>query len=356
VISSLSKLDFSFTAKKRTIWKTLDLNVRRHLELCARLLACAQRQFLVDKEWSLLDDPSAFLLRMARDEDGVAKSAPRDGDSLPSSHLADSPWIQTVVQPLVKNLPSETNTAFENQTDNLTQDSGAGGNSHQRNPLLDLYQISEGRAVLESKNLRPLLLLTSACAEAFPSGSCWASSARNNWSQILPDDALAADVMYVSYCAPVDMALVVQLVSAVLEASGGSTGDPETQVIALLCLIRLTEATAVCVYLNSEKEVSDIASAWRRVWAILFRPDLRYSASTGSCAEGSCGNLVIVLLTEMVQRACTDPELTFSRSVSLKQSSFLYHKQGQIWMLPAFGKSFEIKTTCVLELTSAFLE
>jgi hypothetical protein len=110
VLPSLSATQLTTKVKNRVSWSTMDATLRRQLELCARLLACSQRQFLVDEEWKLLDDPTDFLTRIVREfaqGDKEVKRLPSDTayPSCPSSILANSPWAVHVLAPILQNFP-----------------------------------------------------------------------------------------------------------------------------------------------------------------------------------------------------------------------------------------------------------
>ena len=379
VLLSLTKLDLSFTAKKRTTWKALDSNVRRHLEVCARLIACAQRQYLIERDWALLEDPNEYLTgkvkefawAQRKDDLMCARTSAKDRPNESSlSLLQQSPWVQHIIRPLLETVPmsdgstssdypmADVNDATNTQSTQVPPniDPGTAGNlpSH-HHPLLDLFPPPHGPDILNSKKLVPLLYVIAACAEAFPSGSCWTSSAQKYWYTILPEDKLVEDVVHVKTCSSEDLALLIHILSNLLEACGNSTGDPEIQALTLLCLIRLTEAHSVFSSLLEGKRQSIIAASWRRVWNVLFRTDLRYFAYTVNASEGSCGEFVMVLLTEMVHRCCTDPEIMFSGGESPRQSTFLNKAQMQLWTLPAFSKGTHLRVGYTLELLCVFL-
>ena len=370
-MSSLSKVELTLTIKKRVVWKGLDATVQRHLELCSRLLACYQRLFLVEEEWKLLGDPNDFLARavmeLSRDKDDLMQ-LPQEYryPVCPPDVLVNSPWIQLVLQPILESLPnSKTGSmavesaailALNQHSQNTDRDQISNNNQHIfKHSLLDCIKPSSNQNRVDSKVLAPLLLLVSATAEAFPSGRCWTSSSQKNWNSLEPDDNIKDDIMHINGCSPNDFALLIHTVTNVLEAVGGPTGDPEIQMLALLCLIRLTDAHGVVVTCLRAKKMSDVECEWREVWSTLFRSDLRYAAYTANATEGSCGELVLILLTEMVNRWCTDPMMIFSDSASLKQSAFLYRSQSQLWMLPAFSKGTRPRPKHLFELVCTFM-
>jgi len=371
VIASLSKVDLSITTKKRVRWDGLRPVVQRHLELCARLLACAQRCFLREEEWGLLDDPNDFFTRavkaISRENDEVIP-LPQDQQYpvCPPKLLQKSPWIRFMLQPLIETLPNlaldetimDTSSGFLEPNSQVSERGYTESNNGHSfaHPLLDNIQKSAQQANMDSKLLAPLLMVISATAEAFPSGKCWASSSHKFWKTVAPGDSTRDDAMHVHGCSPDDFALLVFAVAKLLDASGGPTGDPEIQILCLLCLIRLTDAHSVVVTCLRDRDLSNVETAWRLVWSAIFRRDLRYASYTANVISGSsCGELVLILLTEMVQQWCTDPSMLFSASASQQQSSFLYRNQHQIWLLPAFSKNKSHQSKQLFELIATFL-
>lgn len=374
VIPSLSKVELSLTIRKRVLWKGLDSTVQRHLELCCRLLACSQRMFLVGEEWELLSDPNDFFTRMTKElsranKDDLMQLPPnKQYPVCPPDVLAKSPWISLVFQPILDSLPNivSADVTFVESAMVLDQHSQCSPldptpvNNLQTfsHPMLDYMNASSSgnhQSTMDSKILTPLLLIISASAEAFPSGRCWTSSSQKYWKPLMPDENVRDDIMHVNGCAPEDFALLIHAVSKVLEAVGGPTGDPEIQILSLLCLIRLTDAHGVIVTCLGAKQLSDIELLWRQVWTTLFRSDLRYAACTANASEGSCGELVLILLTEMVHNWCTDPWMASSGSASEKQSTFLYRNQNQLWVLPTFSKGTLRRPKHTFELICVFL-
>lgn len=365
VMSSLSKIELSIASKKRSgmLWKPLDSNYRLHLELCARLMACAQRQFFVETEWNQIENHDNHLTKMVkesgRDKDEISELLHFDQQRKQLVDSSESPWMKNITTPILRVLPTRKSTTIN--SGNLLHINGhdvSKGSNQKTEMLLDRFESTDDIPYeTDSKLVRPLVMLISACAEAFPAGSCWTCSARNNWQSIQPEDTLAENILHFQTCSSVDLALVVQLLARLLEACGGSTGDHELQMLAVLCLTRLTEVhtTALKFLRDTPEDLSELAAAWKLVWITLFRPDLRYSAYTANSAEGSCGELVLILLTELVQRGCTDPETELSQ-FSSKQSTFIYQQQEQAWTLPVFKiKGSSIKTPASFELIYALL-
>jgi hypothetical protein len=144
-------------------------------------------------------------------------------------------------------------------------------------------------------------------------------------------------------CAPDDIALVVFLVTNILEAFGGPNGDHQTQAWALTCLICLTESSALVTFASEGKgeTLTILSFVWQRVWHTVFNSDLRYASYTRCAQSDSIGELVLVLLSEMVRRRCTESMIDSARGISLTQTSasaFLPTNQGQVWRLPRLSE------------------
>ena len=90
---------------------------------------------------------------------------------------------------------------------------------------------------LEAGKLRSLLLVISACAEAFPSGRCWGSTSHKHWYSLRQCHSEEGDDLHVNLSSLKDLAVVIRVVANILEATGGSTGDPELQILSLLMLL-----------------------------------------------------------------------------------------------------------------------
>ncbi|CAB9503037.1 protein kinase TEL1 [Seminavis robusta] len=381
VLSSLTAVQPTLTVKNRISWNTLDVTIQRHLELCARLLACAQRQFLVDQEWMLLEDPNAFFVRIvkefSRDDDEVKRLSSSDATypSCSPAIMAKSPWATQILAPLIQNFPLGSNKGTDatvpmdidgsnsqsltpSLSQSLSQGASLGSNSQSlQHPLLEAINVVGNNEQSEPamRSSRALLLIIAACAEAFPSGRCWTSTSHKHWFPLNPENLDVESTVHVNCSSPTDFAILVHVVSNVLEASGGSNGDQELQILALLCLIRLSAAHRGLASLFRRTEMSCVAPVWRKVWAILFASNMRYSAYTAHAAEGSCGELVVVLIAEIIQGFCTDPTEALLSSASMTRSTFLYRKQAQVWALPAFRKGNAHYTTQAFELLFVFL-
>jgi len=171
-------------------------------------------------------------------------------------------------------------------------------------------------------SIRPTAIATlqivCACAEAFPRGECWSSSARRNWSTVLDErhypGGTSARILERHGSSPSDAAAMVYLLGTTLESCGGSGGEESVQIWTLVALLKMAES---CAIICSREGLTDSASfgsssqlealrlAWQYVWNTLLRYDLRYSAYTSACYQNNAGELVIQLLTQIVRYQCT---------------------------------------------------
>ena len=302
-------------------------NHRAQLELIARLVACAQRLHLSRTEWKEMEDPTENLISFVEELTHAGPfQRPRLGKpeeaSISVEEVAKSHFFDQVLRRLYQVAPGN--------------DSGLPSKPL---PLLEHFAKDQSNTRGDSKVLIPLLQIVGACAETFPSGSCWATDSQR-WHKLPPVNIEAnEDVLQVSASSPDDLSVVVDIVASVLQLHGGHTGGRETQRWTLLCLMRLTEASAAQSYLsrNTSTEFASLRLAWRRVWSIIFRSDLRYAAYTKAATAGSNGDLVLLLVTGMVRHFCVDPDIRWSNSIPTRQASFLFRRQVDLWKLPIFS-------------------
>ena len=230
------------------------------------------------------------------------------------------------------------------------------------------------------------LQLLSACAESFPRGECWSST--NQWKcskeNMLQGQGNQNDKNAISYhniSTLEDIAIVVFSVGNLLEVHGGANGNQTIQFWSLVCLLKLTESSVmICRYWCRKKNrsaFSILASAWRSVWDTLFRSDLRYSSSTKSATPMSLGELVLLLLVEMIRNCCLDPNIVHTHLDNIQnsknenkfdhggsttqsdrnviQNSFLYSRQHQVWCLPIYKNPAVVRTSSPFELASTLI-
>jgi hypothetical protein len=334
-----------------------DVNTTK-LELIARVMACTQRLYLSDAAWSKSEDPTQELISIIEDSAHVddflrPQMGNPDEDSYAPALIAKSPFVDLILGHLYRLAPGSPTLE--------TVPSGASpdeiGQSSLSNPLLLYLAQNDDNVRTNSKDLVKLLQIVTACAEAFPSGSCWMTRTQR-WCELGPvDDELDEDILQVNAGTPDDLAVVVYVVANILELHGGHTGDHDTRRWTLLCLLRFTEASAIQSYLSRDapEEFASLRLAWRRVWTIVFRSDLRYAALTKTAVAGSNGELVLLLLTELARQFCMDPDLRWSNSIPSRQGSFLFHRQIDIWSLPVFTNDGLVGIPSPFELVVAVL-
>lgn len=328
------------------------------LELVARVMACAQRLYLSDAAWRKSEDTTQELISFIEDsahvDDFLRPQSGNPGeDSYAPVVVAKSPFVDLILGHLYRLAPGSP-----------TLDSVSSGASSDESelsslsyPLLVHLAQNDDNVPTNSEDLVKLLQIVSACAEAFPNGSCWMTRTQR-WCELGPvDDELDEDVLQVNAGTPDDLAVVVHVVANILELHGGHTSDHDTRRWTLLCLLRFTEASAIQSYLSRDApgEFASLRRAWRRVWAIVFRSDLRYAALTKTAVAGSNGELVLLLLTELARQFCMDPDLRWSNSIPSRQASFLFHCQLDIWSLPVFANDGLVEIPSPLELVVAVL-
>jgi hypothetical protein len=334
-----------------------DVNTAK-LELIARVMACAQRLYLSAAAWSKSEDPTQELISFIEDSAHVddflrPQTGNTDEDSYPSAVVAKSPFVDLILRRLYRLAPGSPNleSAPSGESQEESELSGLS------DPLLVHLAQNDDNVRTNSEDLVKLLQIVSACAEAFPSGSCWMTQTQR-WCELGPvDDDLDEDMIQINAGTPDDLAVVVHVVANILELHGGHTGDHDTRRWTLLCLLRFTEASAIQSYLSRDapREFASLRLAWRRVWTTILRSDLGYAALTKTAAAGSNGELVLLLLTELARQFCMDPELRWSNSFPSRQASFLFHRQIDIWSLPVFAKDGLVEIPSPLELVVAVL-
>jgi hypothetical protein len=350
------------------VWRQLDYRQRQHMELVARLMACAQRLYLSRVEWALLHDQNEEFTNMLGSYDGpgddwIEPKLPGK-EPCPVEEFAASPWVAYVI----RNLYAAAPPAVEDlQGDNsmimLSQESTNQTTSNTTIPSLNfpiLKYLSKGSTKYDSSPISALsfLPIVGACAEAFPAGECWTSSSQNNWHRLSPADPQREEVLHCHGCSPDDLSMIIYLLSNLLNIHGGPGGDIAIQGWIIVILTRLSETSAILLrnFSQSAAALASLGDAWRRVWTTLFRSDLRYQAYTDGAAPDSLGELVLVLLTEMIHWNCTDPIMSLVSSPSNRPHSFVHDHQSQVWALPAFADYRSIKTTSAFELISSMLQ
>eukprot|EP00978_Attheya_sp_CCMP212_P021525 scaffold62915_cov55-Attheya_sp.AAC.3 len=381
--------------KHGTDWSPLGKRQRRHLELCSRLLRCSQRMFLADAEEDTVGLSSTSLLGDDDDDDDEEHDDLGDNDYFPGNYsepltsafledLSNCPWVIGVARHLwyfapITLLQPSASIGDKASIDSADQKSSiSDGVSTQSTsdsilemiPLLKVMlkvQASENMPSESSSSVVPFLQIICSCAEAFPGGECWTTSTYKNWTKVpmVDQDKGKDEWCYQNSSSPSDLAFVIYVVSTVLEQYGGPGGDSTVQLWVLLSLLKLVESTAIMFAAeNFDPSMASILTfVWRKVWTTLFRSDLRYASYTSDTYPGSLGELVILLLTEIVDKKCTDPAANESGSSDEEydqhqqaSSSFLYQNQAHIWGLPIFLDAHSIKSSCAFEMTCKVLQ
>lgn len=332
--------------------------------LTARLLACAQRKYLLYNEWNEHNYELQTVLSAVQNQ--TEKSGIPAVDRADDLHpiccpktLLESPVVNHLfrhISPFVTNNTTARTIRTEDDTPLSQEDNEDRSNESERvvNSWKTVLAMSAGNEFPNEKTLIAVLQVLCAAVELHPLGACWASSAQNNWTLNSGiGECLSASETFISLfgCSSCDLAFVVDTVCSILETYGGFNASSEIQEWTLICLSKLSIATEL--HSISFPDVTDsLQIAWRKVWIILFSSDMCYAARTKVTLSGSIGDLVVRLLTQMVRFSCTDLS---HRSEAYRRDSFLVNNQGEIWNLPAFVRC-ERNNLSVLVLMYAFLE
>ena len=373
---------------KRISFNPLGKRERNYLELCARLLRCVQRYFLMNAEKEASGQLVETLVQDCRkrfddEKEGIGKSLLFDGLSsdrcnASTEALTKSPWINLIMKRLcnsynwtglkqssrgnrdVSNIAQDPSCVVPANTeivsDSLTK-SEFQSNNPMRLALRILLQkgLSNGHQSVEK--VITYLQIMNACAEVFPRGECWSSS--NEWyktegccpfSSHLHENTLAGFVgsSYCNACSGVDMASLIHSIIDILEHYGVTGGNRNVQLWGLVCLLKLTQSSSIAARYwkkskSSARNSDDVPLAWQRAWETLLRNDLRYVSYTATASVGSHGQLVLNLLTEIVKDSLT--ALTTS-----KHNTFLINNQESLWYLPVFRTYQTIESSAPFEL------
>jgi hypothetical protein len=209
------------------------------------------------------------------------------------------------------------------------------------------------------------LQLICSCAEAFPRGECWSSSNRRNWSAILDDTpypgGTSARVRERNGSSPADAAAIVYLLGTTLESCGGSGGDDTVQLWTVMALLKMVESSAIICSREgvaganfTSSELPALRVAWKYVWKVLFRYDLRYASYTSGAHGNNVGELVLQLLTQIIRYQCTDRKSMLLRG--MQPSPFVHEEQTQIWKLPVFEDPSSILSAASFELITTVIQ
>jgi hypothetical protein len=337
----------------QTLWCPFDGRQQLQLELVSRLLACAQRLYISREGWNALESPKRKLEAVLKKPISKKDDEWIDHD-LPETHpisvrvLAKSPWMYLIL----KNLMSPNNVAHPVAIDKINDKSWM---MPMENPLIPVLKLVNSNHNADKSPI-PYLAIIGAAAEMFPSGECWASSPIENWHCFLPEDKKRGEVIWCHGSSVFDLVSILSILSKLLEHHGQSESDPRTQYWILLILTKLTEPTAAIVQnmKNNRLILQSLTTEWRMIWKNLLRQDLRYTSYVNYLGEDSLGEILIILLTEIISRKCTEVENTYNAS-EYRKSSFIYEQQNHLWSLllrkPAIFK--KIRSRSLFELISS---
>lgn len=353
-------------------WSSLTRRQRRHLELSVRLLYCAQRYWAAKKEVTSSSNPTDMIL-FGEDASGQ-DTAPLDA--------SDSPFLLQIASKLCAKrfLPKieETDPALTAPTATMTLTQTAArarslrGDTHDPSDvgsficdssalpmmraLAVMVEASGSKFASAPSSLVAYLRLLCACADAFPSGSCW-SLDNKSWKEYQASNVVLPHTVRQKVASSIDTASIVYIALTILVSNGGASGDANVQMWALTCLLKLTGPSLfVCREVKTDKErdaAMALVNVWTDVYKTLLRSDLKYASYTASAYEGSLGELVLMLLTEINSLLLFDPKLPalFSSSSSVSRSTFS-STDAKIWTLPAFRDATQVQTRAPFELIS----
>lgn len=346
-------------------WVPLVRRQRRYLELCAKVLRCSQRTFLVKAEIESMQNVSEALNTSRKNKNcrGL-KSCQKNNVFL------ESPFMKVIAMEcfgqVISALQAHHSTpsspspdvqySFLSQSDYITQTSERSKSDIlSKLPLAQAIRIENfDKKSFSKSKLVACLQVLSASAEAFPRGECWASC--NSWKEMYEHQ-----IKYINVCEGSDLSFLIFSLSLLLQAYGGINGDIRVQTWVLICLLKLSDATKVwLLYCDEDKEqVESIALSWKNVWDQLLHPDLRYQSYTSYVYESTLGEIVIMLLGEIVRNNFTEPNLLHlshgKQSTEFVPSAFVTENQRQIWNLPFFAQASCICSSAAFDLTIAVL-
>ena len=279
----------------------------------------------LDAEWAVMEDPVNDYRESIPPEPHPEASfvdplCSTVFESCSQSDFINSPWISLVG----RQLWSFCDTALSREASQLetaaSQETAISSSSFPQSDIQHfasvLREMSNKMYDESARSPVPFLQLVCACAETFPMGQCFASNTQRNWHSVTTRDN--EEKAYCNACSPDNIALVISLVTNILEKVGGPNGNVQTQRWALICLVRLAESSNLVATAAEQQGISSpiLHVVWQRVWHTIFRTDLRYASYTGNSSTDKLGELVLVLLTEIVKRRCTDPLVSGNEGIS----------------------------------------
>lgn len=320
--------------RKGVEWVPLVRRQRRHLELSARLLYCAQRYWVAKNEFLAMKSPTDALVFQEDVQDGCF-GAREDV----CSNAIGSPFVAHIASrmcadrflPTARDLPTPTGSSTLTQSGKVSRTRSATGalgafvcditSLPMITSIATACQSGKGRLVAEPSSVLTYLRLLSACADAYPSGACW--SLDSLWEEDQDANIVLPERRYQKIASPIETASVVFLVLTTLISSGGANGDHGVQMWALLCLLKLTRPSFLAFHHSKAggKGSRLLTEVWIDVYNTLLRSDLKYASYTSNAFEGSLGEMALMLLTEIVSLRLADPSLPMILTVSQTSSS-----------------------------------
>jgi serine-protein kinase ATM len=339
---------------KANPWKMPSTRQQRHLDLCARLLSCAQRIYIVEEGWNSVNNPADQLLRSIQFDDSpsaqLIESPQIDCFQPTITKRASSPFVKLILNPLwkvvVKSSSPLTETESIGSSPELQASSDIRSIDSSYSILLFLSQLSEEKFNFRDVcALSPLLQLLTACTISFPFGQCWATSADANWYQAKPKDELRAESLNFQTCSEEDLAVVIYVVGEVLAFAGRSEGDDNTRICAIRCLSELAN-TSACIAHVANTSLRSLSSVWQRIWHIICKPSLAYVTFTDQASFLSRGESLCILLENIIRFQCTDLDCVKSSHRCI----FLVKEIHSIWQFLSFNESLKIISPVVFRL------
>ena len=150
----------------QALWRPLETRQQLHLELIARLLACAQRLYMAREGWDALDRPDDTLERFWKipgpnnDGDWVDPEPP-EVEKVSIQVLAECPWMSLILP----NIIPSNDCAIPSKPDI------SGAITPIQNPLYSVLKLLEKEEYSRASPI-PYLAIIGACAELFPAGEC----------------------------------------------------------------------------------------------------------------------------------------------------------------------------------------
>ena len=372
------------------IFNPLTKRERRYLEFCARVLRCAQRYSIMEAErtatTNLLQTIVDDCVTVTPDDESNHKNGLSSARCVASiEKLQLCPWITFVVKGLCSQLTLRHTASVSKlslgdipkmksnskQFFSTSQKRKAANKSEHRleidllpmkAALQDCLQKDMYNQSISPDQVKIYLQIVTACVEIFPRGECWSST--NQWfeSTYSPMEGDLHSVeqnqrSYCNTCSPSDLASLIDSICDILCHYGTTGGNLNIQMWALVCLLKLTESSKIAArywdetYNSNDRDL--LAFAWQRVWDTLFRQDLRFLTYTGNVMNGSHGELVLMLLTEIIKWSLTT--LRDESEYKRRNNSFIQKRQEKVWKMPLFKSAKRIHCSAAFDFITILL-